>query len=164
MSTRRCATDADTQLAGEAFARVLRSGDIVLLSGPLGAGKTTFTKGVAKGLGVSERVTSPTFTMVREHQCQNDLGIATLQHCDVYRVESLGEVLDLDIGELVEESAVALVEWGELAESLFGHEVLRVEIEIEIAIGDGDGDVRTLHVDGALDDERRRALEEWMDQ
>lgn len=155
MNSRRCATDTDTQRAGVDFARVLRSGDIVLLSGRLGAGKTTFTKGVAKGLGVSERVTSPTFTMVREHQCHNDRGIVTLQHCDVYRVESLAEVLDLDLGELAEESAVVLVEWGELAESLFGREVLRVAIEI------GDDDARTLFVDGALDDERRRALEDW---
>lgn len=158
MNARRGVTDADTQRAGEEFARVLRSGDIVLLSGPLGAGKTTFTKGVAKGLGVIERVTSPTFTMVREHQCHNDLGIVTLQHCDVYRVESLAEILDLDLGELAEESAVVLVEWGELAESLFGREVLRVEIDVD------DDDVRTLRVDGALDDERRRALEKWIDQ
>ena len=69
--------------------RTLRSGDIVLLSGQLGAGKTTFVKGVARGLGVLERVTSPTFTMVRPHQCHNDQGITTLLHADVYRVESL---------------------------------------------------------------------------
>ncbi|MHB1210311.1 MAG: tRNA (adenosine(37)-N6)-threonylcarbamoyltransferase complex ATPase subunit type 1 TsaE [Acidimicrobiales bacterium] len=158
MSERRCANDADTQHAGEQFARVLRPGDIVLLSGHLGAGKTTFTKGVAKGLGVSERVTSPTFTMVREHACHNDQGITTLQHCDVYRVESLAEVLDLDLGELAEESAVVVIEWGELAESLFGRAVLRVDIEI------GDDDARTLRVGGSLDDERSRALEQWSRQ
>ena len=100
---RRCASADDTIAAGEAFAAVLKSGDIVLLSGTLGAGKTTFVKGVAKGLGVSERVTSPTFTMVRQHECSNDLGIATLHHSDVYRVESLDEVLDLALGELVED-------------------------------------------------------------
>lgn len=155
MSTRRCALDADTQRAGEQFARVLRPGDIVLLSGHLGAGKTTFTKGVAAGLGVRERVTSPTFTMVREHECHNDRGITTLQHCDVYRVESLAEVLDLDLGELAEESAVVLIEWGELAESLFGREVLHVTIDID------DDDARTLRVEGLLDDERRAALEQW---
>lgn len=152
---RRCATDADTQRAGELFAATLRSGDIVLLTGALGAGKTTFTKGVARGLGVVERVTSPTFTMVREHECHNDLGIATLQHCDVYRVESLGEVLDLALGELVEEAGVALVEWGELAESVFGRDVLRVTFEID------DDDARTLRVTGALDAARRAALEKW---
>jgi len=153
--TRRCVTDAQTQLAGEQFARVLRSGDIVLLSGPLGAGKTTFTKGVAKGLGVRERVTSPTFTMVREHACANDLGITTLQHCDVYRVTSLGEVLDLALGELVEESGVALVEWGELAESIFGTDVLRVSLRT------GDDEVRTIEVSGVIDERRREQLTRW---
>ena len=130
----------------------------MLLSGPLGAGKTTFTKGVAKGLGVTERVTSPTFTMVREHQCHNDWGITTLQHCDVYRVESLAEVLDLDLGELVEESAVALVEWGELAQALFGSAVLSVAIDV------ADDDARTLRVDGEIDEKRQRALLRWADQ
>ena len=123
-------TAEDTVAAGEAFARVLKSGDIVLLSGTLGAGKTTFVKGVAKGLGVSERVTSPTFTMVREHACSNDLGITTLHHSDVYRVETLDEVLDLALGELVEDSAVALVEWGELAASVFGRDVMTIEFGV----------------------------------
>ena len=157
-TSRCCATDADTQRAGQSFARILRSGDIVLLTGPLGAGKTTFAKGVAQGLGVTERVTSPTFAMVREHRCENDLGIQTLQHCDVYRVESLDEVLDLALGELVEESAVALVEWGELAESVIGREVLRVSFEID------EDDTRTLLVGGAIDEARRALLEQWADQ
>ena len=93
--SRYCRGALDTEAAGEELAKVLRSGDIVLLSGQLGAGKTTFVKGVARGLGVVDRVTSPTFTMVRPHECHNDQGISTLWHADVYRVESLGEVLDL---------------------------------------------------------------------
>ncbi len=124
---RFCASAQDTVAAGEAFAAVLTSGDIVLLSGKLGAGKTTFVQGVAKGLGVSDRVTSPTFTMVREHVCSNDSGIETLHHCDVYRVDSLDEVLDLALGELVEDAGVALVEWGELAASVFGRDVMTID-------------------------------------
>jgi tRNA threonylcarbamoyladenosine biosynthesis protein TsaE len=153
---RYCASDEATKRAGESFASLLRSGDIVLLSGQLGAGKTTFVKGVAKGLGVTERVTSPTFTMVREHACHNDRGIATLQHCDVYRVSSLDEVLDLALGELVEESAVALVEWGELAETVFGRDVLRVTFELDEAQG------RSLHVTGAIDEARLAELTTWV--
>jgi tRNA threonylcarbamoyladenosine biosynthesis protein TsaE len=153
---RRGASDAATQVAGEQFAALLRPGDIVLLSGPLGAGKTTFAKGVAKGLGVTERVTSPTFTMVREHHCENDQGIVTLQHCDVYRVASLDEVLDLALGELVEESGVALVEWGELAASVFGRDVLTIDFVVN------DEDTRTLRVSGALDSRRREELERWV--
>ena len=151
---RRCARDADTRQAGREFARVLHSGDIVLLSGTLGAGKTTFVQGVAQGLGVSERVTSPTFTVVREHECHNDLGITTLHHCDVYRVQSLDEVLDLALGELVEEGGVALVEWGELAASVFGRDVVRVNFVVE-------DEVRTLRVDEDLEPKRLALLAQW---
>jgi tRNA threonylcarbamoyladenosine biosynthesis protein TsaE len=152
---RFCATAEDTIGAGEAFAEVLSSSDIVLLSGTLGAGKTTFVKGVAKGLGVSERITSPTFTMVREHQCSNALGIETLHHCDVYRVESLDEVLDLALGELVEDSAVALVEWGELAASVFGRDVMTIDFSVEV------DDARILTVDGDLAHARSAQLDRW---
>ena len=155
MTSRTCFDDAATQAAGESFAQVLRPGDIVLLSGPLGAGKTTFSKGVARGLGVRDRVTSPTFTMVRQHEAHNDQGITTLHHCDVYRVESLGEVLDLDLGELVEENAVALVEWGELAASIFGRDV------VTVTITPNDDDSRTIAVAGAIDDARATALNDW---
>lgn len=159
MSWRRyCAGSDDTIRAGEAFACVLRPGDIVLLSGPLGAGKTTFVKGVAMGLGVTERVTSPTFTMVRPHECENAQGVTTLYHSDVYRAQSLGEVLDLALGELVEESAVALVEWGEIASSLFGRDVLTIRFEVD------NDDGRWLIVDGASAHDRTRDLERWQDQ
>lgn len=159
MSWRRhCASAEDTKVAGEEFAYLLRPGDIVLLAGQLGAGKTTFVQGVARGLGVRERVTSPTFTMVREHVCVNDLGVATLQHADVYRVGSIGEVSDLALGELVEESAVALVEWGEIAASVFGRDVLNVAFLLD------EGDGRTLEVSGALSEGREKELDEWADQ
>ncbi len=142
--------------AGEDFAKVLRSTDVVLLSGALGAGKTTFVKGVARGLGVAERITSPTFTMVREHHCANDLGISTLHHCDVYRVATLDEVVDLALGELVEESGVALIEWGELAASVFGRDVMTIDFVVD------DEEKRTLIVDGALAHERTALLDEWV--
>jgi tRNA threonylcarbamoyladenosine biosynthesis protein TsaE len=152
---RYCASAEDTTRAGEEFARVLLAGDVVLLSGQLGAGKTTFVQGVARGLGVHERVTSPTFTMVREHQCLNELGITTLHHADVYRVGSIGEVSDLALGELVEESAVALVEWGEIAASVFGRDVLLVDFLLD------EGDGRTLEVSGGLSAGREDALAGW---
>ena len=156
MSWRRYCVDAEaTQRAGEAFARVLRPGDIVLLSGQLGAGKTTFVQGVGRGLGLSDRITSPTFTMVRQHDARNDFGITTLHHADVYRVDTLDEVIDLALGELVEESAVALVEWGDIATSVFGRDVMTVTFVLD------DGDARTLVVEGALSDSRRDALDVW---
>jgi tRNA threonylcarbamoyladenosine biosynthesis protein TsaE len=152
---RYCASAEETKVAGAELAGLLLPGDVVLLSGQLGAGKTTFVQGVARGLGVSERVTSPTFTMVREHRCENDRGIATLHHADVYRVGSLAEVSDLALGELVEESAVALVEWGEIASSVFGRDV----VNVTFVLGEDDG--RTLEVSGALTVGREAALDEW---
>jgi tRNA threonylcarbamoyladenosine biosynthesis protein TsaE len=152
---RYCLNASDTEVAGEELARTLQSGDIVLLSGQLGAGKTTLVKGVARGLGVVERVTSPTFTMVRPHHCHNDQGISTLWHADVYRVESLDEVLDLALGELVEEAGVALVEWGELATVLYGPNVLTIQFEID------DQEGRWLDIDGALAGARVGELDRW---
>ena len=146
---------AATELAGEEFARLLRPGDVVLLSGPLGACKTTFVRGLARGLGVSERATSPTFTLVRQHRCHNDRGIATLHHADVYRVTSLDEVLDLALGELVEEAAVAVVEWGELAAPVFGADV----VTVSIAVTSDEG--RIIDVDGAGARDRAEAMARW---
>lgn len=160
MTYRRACAGADATLAaGEAFAAVLRPRDVVLLSGPLGAGKTTFVKGVARELGVVERVTSPTFTMVRQHEAHNDQGIATLHHADVYRVNSLGEVMDLDLGELVEEDGVALIEWGELAASVFGRDVLTLDFVVD----EHDEEMRRIEAGGALDAARIEALTRWAD-
>jgi tRNA threonylcarbamoyladenosine biosynthesis protein TsaE len=156
VSWRRYCADAEaTKQAGESFAAVLRPGDIVLLEGQLGAGKTTFTQGVGRGLGVSDRITSPTFTMVRQHDSVNDLGITTMHHADVYRIATLDEVIDLALGELVEESAVALVEWGDIATSVFGRDVMTVAFLLD------DVDGRTLVVDGALTGGRHDELNAW---
>lgn len=155
---RVCRDDGATQVAGEAFAAVLRPGDVVLLSGHLGAGKTTFVKGVARGLGVIERVTSPTFTMVRQHDAHNELSITTLHHVDVYRVGSIAEVRDLDLGELVEEAGVALIEWGELAAAVFGREVLTLAFELA---DDDEDETRAITVTGAIDNARAGLLAKW---
>lgn len=152
---RRTLSAEETEAAGEALARALRPGDVVLLTGELGAGKTTFARGVGRGLGARGRVTSPTFTLVHEHACDNDLGVARLEHADLYRTGDAAEVLDLALGELVEESAVALVEWGDLAPSAFGRDVLVVDLCVE-----GD-DARRVTVSGPLADARAEALEGW---
>jgi tRNA threonylcarbamoyladenosine biosynthesis protein TsaE len=152
---RRCATAAATQAAGEALAPLLVAGDVVLLTGPLGAGKTTFTQGVARGLGVVERVTSPTFTIVRQHRCGPHAAVRTLQHADIYRVEHLSEVVDLALGELAEENAVCVIEWGEIATSVFGEDVLTVEIAVE------PDDARHITVGGARAATRTDELAHW---
>jgi tRNA threonylcarbamoyladenosine biosynthesis protein TsaE len=120
----------DSPAATRAVAADLASrcgpGDIVLLIGELGAGKTVFAQGFAAALGVEGPVTSPTFTLVRQYACAVGAPVDTLLHADVYRTESLPEVMDLALAELVEERAIALVEWGDLAAPALGPDVLEV--------------------------------------
>ena len=110
------------------LARLCRPGDVVLLVGDLGAGKTVFAQGFAAALGVPGPVTSPTFALVRHYRCAGDSPVGVLIHADVYRTGSLDEVADLALAELVEEDAVALVEWGELAAPALGESALEVTL------------------------------------
>jgi tRNA threonylcarbamoyladenosine biosynthesis protein TsaE len=103
-------TADDTRGLGRELASCLRAGDLVLLSGGLGAGKTTLTQGIGEGLGVRGPVTSPTFVIARVHPSLGD-GPA-LVHVDAYRLAGLAEVDDLDLDASLDES-VTVVEWGE---------------------------------------------------
>ena len=118
---------ATRELAGR-LARLWRAGDVVLLVGDLGAGKTVFAQGAAAALGVEGPVTSPTFALVRHYRCGPDSPLRSLLHADVYRTGSVDEVVDLALAELVEEDAVALVEWGDLAVPALGESVLEVTL------------------------------------
>src|SRR4051795_9522383 len=106
----RVGTRAAMQALGERLARLLRPGDLVLLTGDLGAGKTTLTQGIGVGLGVRGPVTSPTFVIARVHPSQ--VGGPPLVHVDAYRLGTIGEVEDLDLEASLDE-AVTVVEWGE---------------------------------------------------
>lgn len=136
----------DTERYGAALAELLRPGDIVLLSGDLGTGKTTFTKGLARGLGVEGPVTSPTFVLV--HSYPTEAGWDLL-HADVWRLEQLQEVIDLAIPELVEEGAVAVVEWGERAAPAMPGDCLHVTIEFADGAGMGGAGVGGAGMGGA---------------
>jgi len=108
---RLCEGTADTQKLGEELGAALDAGDLVVLDGPLGAGKTTFTQGIARGMGVKGRVTSPTFVIAREH---SSIGNGpSLVHVDAYRLgdDPLGELDALDLDSALEE-AVVVAEWG----------------------------------------------------
>jgi len=120
----------DTRALGAALAGGLRAGDVVLLAGDLGAGKTTLAQGIAAGLGATGPVTSPTFTLVRSHPCRapGAEGVRTLLHADLYRLDRLAEVVDLGLGELVEDGAVAVVEWGDVAGPSLGPDTLVVAL------------------------------------
>jgi tRNA threonylcarbamoyladenosine biosynthesis protein TsaE len=137
----RIATDGDMRDLGRRLAALLRAGDLVMLAGPLGAGKTTLVQGIGAGLGVRGPVTSPTFVIARVHPPLAGDGPA-LVHADAYRLGSFGEVDDLDL-DTDADSAVTVVEWGTgLAEPLADD---RLEISIE---PDRDGDVRTVRING----------------
>jgi tRNA threonylcarbamoyladenosine biosynthesis protein TsaE len=93
---------------GRRLGEMLRAGDVVGLTGPLGAGKTTLAQGIAVGLGVTEPVSSPTFTLVQEYA-----GRVTVYHLDVYRLRSLDELWDLSFDDLRAAPSVLLIEWPE---------------------------------------------------
>ena len=103
-------TAADTRALGGRLARVLRAGDLVVLDGPLGAGKTVMVQGIGAGLGVKGTVVSPTFVIARVHRPLTDATLP-LVHVDAYRLGSLAEVDDLDLDVSVSD-AVTVVEWG----------------------------------------------------
>ena len=129
------APDADSMRAlGGSLAAGLRAGDVVVLSGELGAGKTTFTQGLGAGLGVRGDVTSPTFVISRIHPSLGDG--PPLVHVDAYRLGGVAELDDLDL-ETSLDDAVTVVEWGEgIAEGLADD---RVEVRIERTVGDRAG-------------------------
>ncbi len=128
---------AQTQALAEVLASLSRSGDLVVLAGEMGAGKTAFAQGFARGLGVAEPVTSPTFTIVREYAGAE----LALHHLDVYRLDQLREVPELGVGEMLDEDAVMLVEWGDAVLPALGDQYL----EVRLSFG-GDDDHRHLQV------------------
>jgi tRNA threonylcarbamoyladenosine biosynthesis protein TsaE len=119
----RAATADDTRAVGEALAGLLRPRDAVILTGELGAGKTTLVQGIARGLEVTDQVVSPTFTLVREYR-----GRLEVAHVDIYRLERMQDVMDLGLEELGDGDAVLLVEWGEAIEEILPADHLTIEL------------------------------------
>ena len=153
----RAGTAEDTRSIGEGLAPLLVAGDAIALTGELGAGKTTFAQGVARGLGFVGHVQSPTFTLVREYRS----GRLPVVHADVYRLERVQDVIDLDL-EVSAEDGVLLVEWGDVVEGLLPAGHLVVELTVP-----GASDERSLSVAGAGEvwlprwERLERALEPW---
>ena len=100
----------ETQKIASEFAKQLKPGDVITLDGDLGAGKTAFTGGLAKGLGITGYVTSPTFTIVNEYQN----GTMPLFHFDVYRIESMDDLYDIGWEDYVSQAGVCVVEWADI--------------------------------------------------
>jgi tRNA threonylcarbamoyladenosine biosynthesis protein TsaE len=115
---------AETHAIGRQLGTLVQGGDVIVLAGDLGAGKTVFAKGLAAGMGVEVPVVSPTFTIVREYQ-----GRLPLVHLDVYRLHHLQELHDLGFEELVDASRVTVIEWGDVVVSQLPPDRLDVRIE-----------------------------------
>lgn len=137
------------ELAGQ-VATLAKAGDIVLLAGELGAGKTAFAQGFGRALGVDEPIVSPTFTLVRTYP-----GRVPLVHVDIYRLDHLQEVVDLGLHEMLDGN-VTLIEWGDMAAPSLPADFLEVRIDY----GEGDDDrLFSFRVVGPSWSPRQRALQ-----
>ncbi len=123
----------ETQDLGVCLAGLLPRGSLVCLTGELGAGKTAFAQGVARGLGIRARVSSPTFTLINEYP-----GDIPLYHLDLYRLERPEDLEDLGLEEYFASDGVALIEWAERAEGILPDRYLGIEIERAAADGPGE--------------------------
>jgi tRNA threonylcarbamoyladenosine biosynthesis protein TsaE len=124
--TFNCPGPGDTANLAARLAPLLRPGDVVVLAGTLGSGKTLFASGIAAGLGVEEPVTSPSFVLVREYQS----GFLPLVHADIFRVTTRNEFDDLDlVGQAT--GGVLLIEWGDVVEFDLPPDHLRIELEVQ---------------------------------
>ena len=117
-------SEADTEALGECLARELPDGAVVAFTGDLGAGKTAFVRGMARGMGLTCRVSSPTFTIVNEY-----LGSRELIHFDLYRLRSADELFDIGWEDYLNRGAVCAVEWSENVPGAFDGSEIRVHIE-----------------------------------
>ena len=145
-------TREDTQTLGMQLAATLKRGDVVLMTGDMGAGKSEFTRGLARGLGVTGYVTSPTFTIMQLH----DTGRLPLYHFDWYRLESAEELYELSMDEYLQNGGVAVIEWPSRAEEVLPESYLEVALE---PLGDDERRITFTPVGGfrTIDEEAIRA-------
>ncbi len=137
----RASSLADTHAIAAALATLCRPGDVIVLSGEMGAGKTAFAKGFGSSLGVTEPITSPTFTLVHTYDlgAGSGNGAVALHHADLYRLDRTAEIADLALDELAEHDGIVLVEWGDVAEALLGeHLVVHLEPDLDDDPGEPD--------------------------
>jgi tRNA threonylcarbamoyladenosine biosynthesis protein TsaE len=135
--TAATASVEETRDLAAALAELARPGDLLLLVGDLGAGKTAFTQGFGRGLGIDQQITSPTFAL-----SQSYTGRLDLYHLDVYRLEQVAETMDLGLSELLDEGAVTVIEWGDAIAPALPHDFL----EVHLTQVDGEPDHRRVEL------------------
>ena len=133
-------TPEETEAVGAALGRSLKSGAVIALSGGIGAGKTCFARGLLHELGVTEAVTSPTYTIVNEHRVKTAGGISTLYHIDAYRLRDAGDFAGIGGDELVGGEGVCVIEWPERIVAALPPGTITVDITIS---GGGAREIRT---------------------
>ena len=130
ISEHRTNSPQESESLGEQIGRLLHPGDVVLLSGTLGAGKTCLTRGLAHGWGAVEQPTSPTFTLINEYHRSKD-GSEVFYHADCYRMENAGDAISAGIEDLFAGDGIIVIEWPERIEALLPEQYLLVEIEAD---------------------------------
>ena len=130
LRTRTASVD-ETRAFAATLAELIEEGDVIVLGGDLGAGKTAFVQGLGRALGITDQIVSPTFTIERLYQ-----GRVRLHHLDVYRLGHIHEALDLGLTEALDDGDVAVVEWGDAITEVLGLDYLHITLEL----GDGDDD------------------------
>lgn len=145
---------AATHSIAATVASLARAGDVIVLAGDMGAGKTAFAQGFGRALGITEPITSPTFTLVHSYPVPGRR--LTLHHADLYRLDRTGDIDDLALAELAEFDGIVLIEWGDVAGGAIGDHLevrLGADHDDEFADLDADGDVDDGDVDGGVDDD-----------
>lgn len=128
-----------THAIAAALATIARPGDVIVLAGEMGAGKTAFAQGFGAGLGIDEAITSPTFTLVHSYPIPGSKRV--LHHVDLYRLDSTSDIDDLALYELAEFDGIVLIEWGDVAAATLGdHLEVRLKVDDPSEAGDAEDD------------------------
>ncbi|MEE9308682.1 MAG: tRNA (adenosine(37)-N6)-threonylcarbamoyltransferase complex ATPase subunit type 1 TsaE [Spirochaetia bacterium] len=127
----RTETPDQTIRLGLEIGKQLQPGSVVALHGPLGAGKTTLVKGIARSLNIEEALTSPSFTLIAEYEGSREGNPVTLYHIDLYRISHPQEIEDLGMEEILNGEGICVIEWAEKASEFLPESTVRVEIVIE---------------------------------
>lgn len=155
--TVRTGSPRETKRLAAALSHYLRAGDVISLTGELGAGKTCFTQGLAQSLGIKENITSPTFNLIKEYK--NHI---PLYHFDVYRLTSPEELYDLGYEEYFYGDGVTVIEWGDKIEELLPDVFLRIEFQrlLDLTLDDNVREIRISYTGGRW----KRILQEWIEE
>lgn len=154
---------ADTKQIAAVIAEHVRTGDLIVLAGEMGAGKTFFAQAFGQALGITEPITSPTFNLIHSYGS----GRLRVHHADLYRLGRTGEVVDLGLGELQDTGGVVIVEWGDIVGDALGDALV---VRLSGSTNPASTDERTIEIEGrggqwvSRWSRLRAALEQWVEQ